>query len=137
MDILFEMTGEDLLTIGITQFGVRHRIMKKIRELVQGPSSGKKNREYRERWGGGRERERERGREGEREGAKLHRQWSPVLHVHHVNAHVQSVRYRYVTCITYIACTCALHYMYMYNGCIDFAAYPLHTLLLSTILPLL
>ena len=40
MDILLEMTGEDLLSIGITQFGVRHRIVKKIKEVVQGNNNG-------------------------------------------------------------------------------------------------
>ena len=40
MDILAEMTGDDLQSIGISTFGVRHRILKKIRELMQGSSNG-------------------------------------------------------------------------------------------------
>ena len=59
MDILLEMTGEDLLSIGITQFGVRHRIIKKIKEVVQGPNNGE--------WEGGRKVGRERGRKVGRE----------------------------------------------------------------------
>ena len=64
MDILLEMTGEDLLSIGITQFGVRHRIIKKIKEVVQGPNNGE--------WEVGRKRGRKVGREREegREGGR-------------------------------------------------------------------
>lgn len=34
MDILVDMTHEDLQSIGITAFGHRHRILKKVKELV-------------------------------------------------------------------------------------------------------
>lgn len=37
---MVEMTGEDLKTIGITVFGIRHRILKKIRELVHSSNEG-------------------------------------------------------------------------------------------------
>lgn len=36
IDILIEMNGDDLQSIGITAFGVRHRLLKRVRELVQG-----------------------------------------------------------------------------------------------------
>ena len=35
------MNGDDLQSIGITAFGVRHRLLKRIRELVQGNNEGK------------------------------------------------------------------------------------------------
>lgn len=35
IDILVDMTHEDLQSIGITAFGHRHRILKKVKELVQ------------------------------------------------------------------------------------------------------
>ena len=38
IDILVEMSNEDLQSIGITTFGTRHRILKKIKELLTTPT---------------------------------------------------------------------------------------------------
>ncbi len=35
MDILMDMSHEDLNSVGVTAFGHRHRIMRKIKELAQ------------------------------------------------------------------------------------------------------
>lgn len=43
IDILIEMNGDDLQSIGITAFGVRHRLLKRVRELVQGNNEGMNN----------------------------------------------------------------------------------------------
>lgn len=40
MDILVEMTNEDLQSIGIAKFGIRHRILKKVKELLHGEDEG-------------------------------------------------------------------------------------------------
>ena len=34
MDVLIEMSHDDLVSVGITAFGHRHKIIKKVRELV-------------------------------------------------------------------------------------------------------
>ena len=41
IDILVEMTNEDLQSIGVSKFGIRHRILKKVKELLHGKSEGK------------------------------------------------------------------------------------------------
>ncbi len=38
IDILIEMSNDDLQSIGITTFGTRHRILKKIKELIATPT---------------------------------------------------------------------------------------------------
>ena len=35
MDVLVDMTHEDLQSIGITAFGHRHRILRSVKELAQ------------------------------------------------------------------------------------------------------
>ena len=34
MDILMDMTHDDLNSVGITTFGVRHKILRKLKELA-------------------------------------------------------------------------------------------------------
>lgn len=34
------MTGEDLQSIGITAFGIRHRLLRRIKELLQEDNEG-------------------------------------------------------------------------------------------------
>ena len=34
------MSNDDLQSIGITTFGIRHRILKKIKELLHGSTEG-------------------------------------------------------------------------------------------------
>ena len=36
MDVLVEMSNEDLQSIGITAFGHRHKILRKVRDLLYG-----------------------------------------------------------------------------------------------------
>ncbi len=40
MDILVDMTNEDLQSIGISAFGHRHKILKKVKELTQTGGAG-------------------------------------------------------------------------------------------------
>ena len=40
MDVLVEMTNDDLQSIGITAFGHRHKILKKLKELEQTGGTG-------------------------------------------------------------------------------------------------
>ena len=40
MDVLVEMTNEDLQSIGVSAFGHRHKILRKMKELVHGEEPG-------------------------------------------------------------------------------------------------
>ena len=40
MDVLVDMTSEDLQSIGITAFGIRHKILKKAKEWIQTGKTG-------------------------------------------------------------------------------------------------
>lgn len=40
MDVLVDMTNDDLQSIGITAFGHRHKILKKVKELTQTGGAG-------------------------------------------------------------------------------------------------
>lgn len=46
MDVLVDMTHEDLQSIGVTAFGDRHRILRSVKELAHSGGAG-------EPWGGG------------------------------------------------------------------------------------
>ena len=41
MDVLVDMTHEDLRSIGITAFGHRHRILRSVKELAHSRGAGK------------------------------------------------------------------------------------------------
>ena len=41
MDVLVDMTHEDLQSIGITAFGHRHRILRSVKELAHSGGAGK------------------------------------------------------------------------------------------------
>ena len=40
MDVLVDMTSGDLQSIGIAAFGLRHKILKKVKELTQTGKTG-------------------------------------------------------------------------------------------------
>ena len=41
MDVLVDMTHEDLQSIGVTAFGDRHRILRSVKELAHSGGAGK------------------------------------------------------------------------------------------------
>ena len=40
MDVLMEMSHDDLQSVGVTVFGHRHRILRKVKEIAQNGGAG-------------------------------------------------------------------------------------------------